>query len=286
MRSKELCNYIYVLDYNMQSDCVYALDTHYMVACIIEYSQLQELINSRRVYIRNIDNKGIKCVIPRDKKVVLFKCNEGTYMVADYLCNLSLMTLGEIKVAKKQFPDIKFVGKGITTISGKIPYINSRAVDIYKMQSFNMKAAMIGISTLEYDFDYNNRLIITGIQNETDRLEIPNFVHGIANRAFINSNIKYAKIGNNIKVISSNAFANCKYLEKVDFGESVESIENRAFFGCSKLSVININDSLKEIQGEAFSYSGIGVLNRQVNNIRVDKHIRRALENYNKPMKS
>lgn len=286
MRSKELCNYIYVLDYNMQSDCVYALDTHYMVACIIEYSQLQELINSRRVYIRNIDNKGIKCVIPRDKKVVLFKCNEGTYMVADYLCNLSLMTLGEIKVAKKQFPDIKFVGKGITTISGKIPYINSRAVDIYKMQSFNMKAAMIGISTLEYDFDYNNRLIITGIQNETDRLEIPNFVYGIANRAFINSNIKYAKIGNNIKIISSNAFANCKYLEKVDFGESVESIENRAFFGCSKLSIININDSLKEIQGEAFSYSGIGVLNRQVNNIRVDKHIRRALENYNKPMKS
>lgn len=281
MSRRDLSNYIYILNYeNSYGKIMHALDTHYMVACSVEFNQLQELINSKRVYVRNIDSKGIKCVIPRDKKVVLFRCNEGTYMVADYLCNLSLMTLGEIKITKEQFPDIKFVGKGITTNSGKIPYVNSRAVDIYKMQSFNIKAAMLGISTLQYDFDYNNRLIITGIQNETDRLEIPNFVHGITNRAFINSNIRYAKIGNNIRVISSNAFSNCKYLERVDFGDSVESIENRAFFGCSKLTTLNINESLKYIQGEAFGFSGIKALNRQSANIKVNKQIANMLKQY------
>ena len=248
MANKEfLSNYIYVLDYeysynnNIKTVYLHALDTHYMVACNIRYEEYEDLVKSRKIHIKNMNRDGIICKVPKGNLVILFKNTDGTYLVADYLCNLSMMTLEDIKKNRTKFPDIKFVGKGITTISGKIPYINSRAVDIYKMQSFNIKAAMIGISTLEYDFDYNNRLIITGIQNETDRLEIPNFVHGITNRAFINSNIKYAKIGNNIKVISSNAFANCSELESVELGESVETIENRAFFRCLKLKRFCIN---------------------------------------------
>ena len=287
MANKEfLSNYIYVLDYeysynnNIKTVYLHALDTHYMVACNIRYEEYEDLVKSRKIHIKNMNRDGIICKVPKGNLVILFKNTDGTYLVADYLCNLSMMTLEDIKKNRTKFPDIKFVGKGITTISGKIPYINSRAVDIYKMQSFNIKAAMIGISTLEYDFDYNNRLIITGIQNETDRLEIPNFVHGITNRAFINSNIKYAKIGNNIKVISSNAFANCSELESVELGESVETIENRAFFRCLKLKRFCINNNLKEIYSDAFLYSGIACLNKQPIKVRVDDTIRRMLDAY------
>lgn len=279
-------NYIYILNYEYvwaggnKMICLHALDTHYMVACTINKDDLIDLANSRKVMIRNINDKGVCNVVDKDKKVVLFKCDKDNYMVADYYCNLSVLTLQQIKEDRDNYPDVQFVGRGITTISGKVPNINKRAMDIYRMQNFNNKAAMIGVSTLDFDFDYNNDLIITGIRNETDKVQIPHFATHIANRAFVNSNIKHVNIGNNTIDIGSNAFAGCLMLESVELGDSVEVIGDRAFFRCQNLKKLKINDNLKEIQPEAFAYSGVYVLNRGTRNktIKVNDEIREMLQ--------
>lgn len=259
MANKEfLSNYIYVLDYeysynnNIRTIYLHALDTHYMVACNIHYEEYVDIVKSRKIHIKNINENGIICKVPKGNLVILFKNTDGTYLVADYLCNLSMMTLEDIKQNRTKFPDIKFVGKGITTKSGKIPDINERAIDIFKINSFNNKAAILGISTLSYDFDYNDNLVITGIQYETDRLEIPNFITKINSLAFIDSSIKHAKIGNGVKLIGSRTFECCNQLEDVELGDSVEIIEKRAFFRCHKLTSVKFGNNIRVIQDEAF----------------------------------
>ena len=259
MANKEfLSNYIYVLDYeysynnNIKTVYLHALDTHYMVACNIRYEEYEDLVKSRKIHIKNMNRDGIICKVPKGNLVILFKNTDGTYLVADYLCNLSMMTLEDIKQNRTKFPDIKFVGKGITTKSGKIPDINERAIDIFKINSFNNKAAILGISTLSYDFDYNDNLVITGIQYETDRLEIPNFITKINSLAFIDSSIKHAKIGNGVKLIGSRTFECCNQLEDVELGDSVEIIEKRAFFRCHKLTSVKFGNNIRVIQDEAF----------------------------------
>ena len=259
MVNKEfLSNYIYVLDYeysynnNIRTVYLHALDTHYMVACNIHYEEYVDIVKSRKIHIKNMNENGIICRVPKGNLVILFKNTDGTYLVADYLCNLSMMTLEDIKQNRTKFPDIKFVGKGITTKSGKIPDINERAIDIFKINSFNNKAAILGISTLSYDFDYNDNLVITGIQYETDRLEIPNFITKINSLAFIDSSIKHAKIGNGVKLIGSRTFECCNQLEDVELGDSVEIIEKRAFFRCHKLTSVKFGNNIRVIQDEAF----------------------------------
>lgn len=259
MANKEfLSNYIYVLDYeysynnNIKTVYLHALDTHYMVACNIRYEEYADIVKSRKIHIKNMNRDGIICKVPKGNLVILFKNTDGTYLVADYLCNLSMMTLEDIKQNRTKFPDIKFVGKGITTKSGRIPDINERAIDIFKINSFNDKAAILGISTLSYDFDYNNNLVITGIQYETDRLEIPNFITKINSWAFKNSNIKHAKIGNRVKLIDSRLFECCHQLEDVELGDSVEIIEKRAFFRCNNLTKVKFGNKIRSIEDEAF----------------------------------
>ena len=281
-------NYIYVLNFdNSYRDdygeiCLHAIDTHYMVACSLGKHELKELVASNKVTIRNVNNTGVSIPIDRDKKVVLFKYDSDSYIVSDYYCNLSKVTLEQIKADRQAYPDIKFVGKGITTNSGKIPDVNKRVKYIYKMQNFNIKAAMIGVSTLDFDFDYDNDLVITSIRNETDIVQIPNFAKYIANRAFLNSNIRHVNIGNGVKEIGSNAFAGCSKLESVELGNSVEVIGNRAFFSCQKLKKLVLNDNLKEIRSEAFAYSGILMLSRLTAGIsvRVNDEIREMLQMY------
>lgn len=259
MANKEfLSNYIYVLDYeysynnNIKTVYLHALDTHYMVACNIHYEEYVDIVKSRKIHIKNMNRDGIIYKVPKGNLVILFKNTDGTYLVADYLCNLSMMTLEDIKQNRTKFPDIKFVGKGITTKSGKIPDINERAIDIFKINSFNNKAAILGISTLSYDFDYNDNLVITGIQYETDRLEIPNFITKINSLAFIDSSIKHVKIGNGVKLIGSRTFECCNQLEDVELGDSVEIIEKRAFFRCHKLTSVKFGNNIRVIQDEAF----------------------------------
>lgn len=259
MANKEfLSNYIYVLDYeysynnNIKTVYLHALDTHYMVACNIRYEEYADIVKSRKIHIKNMNRDGIICKVPKGNLVILFKNTDGTYLVADYLCNLSMMALEDIKQNRTKFPDIKFVGKGITTKSGRIPDINERAIDIFKINSFNDKAAILGISTLSYDFDYNNNLVITGIQYETDRLEIPNFITKINSWAFKNSNIKHAKIGNRVKLIDSRLFECCHQLEDVELGDSVEIIEKRAFFRCNNLTSVKFGNKIRSIEDEAF----------------------------------
>lgn len=259
MANKEfLSNYIYVLDYeysynnDIRTVYLHALDTHYMVACNIHYEEYVDIVKSRKIHIKNMNENGIICKVPKGNLVILFKNTDGTYLVADYLCNLSMMTLEDIKQNRTKFPDIKFVGKGITTKSGKIPDINERAIDIFKINSFNNKAAILGISTLSYDFDYNDNLVITGIQYETDRLEIPNFITKINSLAFIDSSIKHAKIGNGVKLIGSRTFECCNQLEDVELGDSVEIIEKRAFFRCNRLTSVKFGSKIRSIEEGAF----------------------------------
>lgn len=249
-------NYIYALEYihsyNTGTAYLHVLDTHYMVACNIEYEKYDELVRSKKVHIKNINKDGVICRISKGNLVVLFKNTDGTYLVADYLCNLSVMTLEEIKRNKDKFVDVKFVGKGLTTKSGKIPNINKRAYNIFKMNNFNTKASILGISTLTYDFDYNNNIVIMGVCNETDRLEIPNFAVKIAEGAFKELDIKHVVIGNNVVKIGANAFKNCRNITDIKLGSSIKEIGSKAFFMCKSIENIEFNESLELIDEFAF----------------------------------
>ena len=262
MAKKEyLNNYLYILNYENTYDengnstiAYYAIDTHYMITCQIFKERLLVIIINKEIPVRNISK--IK-VIQRGDLVVLFKLNDGRYLISDSLCNLNIMTLQDIKNNRNKFPDVKFIGKGLTTGSGAVPNINKRAYNNFQMNQFNSKAYMIGISTLDYYLDCDNDIVISGSSNLKDKLIIPNFVTKMDPKAFQNAQIKHLVIGNSINLIRENTFSNCQQLENVVLGDSVYEIDEFAFFMCTKLSKVKFNRNLEIIKQYAFCKTSI-----------------------------
>lgn len=76
---------------------------------------------------------------------------------------------------------------------------------------------------------------------------LPESVVGIKDGAFENSLIISIKLNEGLKIIGKKAFANCKYLEKINIPSSVSRIDDEAFKDCVKLDVV-IPNTVK-IQG-------------------------------------
>lgn len=72
---------------------------------------------------------------------------------------------------------------------------------------------------------------------ETD-IVLPNSIVGIKDNAFENAVITSVKLNEGLKIIGKKAFANCKYLSKINIPTSVNRIEDEAFINCVKLDVI------------------------------------------------
>lgn len=252
-----------------------AINTNYMTITSITQYEIDSMIQSgkavkaehyvpdskyKKIILVNYNRKGT-VVDLRNKLVILFKFQDGAYLVADNNCILRRMTLQEIKSNRDKFSGIQFVGNGITTKFGKIPTINKRAYLIYKMESYNYKLAMTGKSTLSYDFDLYNELVVTGYRNSKDinsQLVIPDFVKYIADKSFCDTHIKSIYIGNSVEKIGKTAFANCKGLSYVRLGDNVTEIGDFAFAYCSECDLtVDFNDKLSIIGTGAFLTSHI-----------------------------
>jgi hypothetical protein len=103
---------------------------------------------------------------------------------------------------------------------------------------------------------------ITGYSGKKENLTIPNTINGqkvvsIGKKAFYESTIRSAEIGNNVKIIKDSAFESCYSLYEVNISDSVEEIGKSAFSGCGVLDDVKYGNSIKKIGKEAFAYCEI-----------------------------
>lgn len=69
-------------------------------------------------------------------------------------------------------------------------------------------------------------------------IELPDSVFQIKDQCFAYSNLKHIRIGDNVKTIGNNAFANNSLLEEVYLGSGITSIGTGCFLDCAKLQKI------------------------------------------------
>ena len=74
----------------------------------------------------------------------------------------------------------------------------------------------------------------------------------IGEGAFQHSDIERARIPGAVKMISSDAFKGCAYLETVFLQEGIEEIGSGAFANCERLAEVVFPDSLRKIGKDAF----------------------------------
>lgn len=85
-------------------------------------------------------------------------------------------------------------------------------------------------------------------------ITIPDSVSYLGREAFLNcTNLKSAKLSNNLTTIESSLLSGCKNLISVSNFDRVTSIGDNAFTGCESLKAIDIPDSVKTIGKWAFS---------------------------------
>ncbi len=78
-------------------------------------------------------------------------------------------------------------------------------------------------------------------------LTIPSSLSVISNNAFMNSNIEFTEIGDNITEIGDGAFINCSGLVNVTIPDSVTKIGDGAFLGCKNLEKITIGSGVETV---------------------------------------
>lgn len=100
--------------------------------------------------------------------------------------------------------------------------------------------------------------LITGCKDTSVRnLVIPDQfdgenVFGIDNGAFRGMEIKTLDLGANTKVISKNAFKNCKKLVSVQASDSLMHIMKYSFMNCESLEEVRLGKGIRQIDAEAF----------------------------------
>ena len=105
---------------------------------------------------------------------------------------------------------------------------------------------------------YNDDMTrLIACSQDVKSLIIPEGVISIMKSAFDNCDIKSVKLPDSLKKLGTFAFANCKNLEKVDFGTGLEVINNNVFEGCVNLHGIELPSQMKVISSDAFIRSGL-----------------------------
>lgn len=74
---------------------------------------------------------------------------------------------------------------------------------------------------------------------ELIRIELPNSIKSIGNRAFAGCNIEAVNIPEAVDSIFDFAFAECSNLKDIQFNKSISYIAASAFYGCTSLPIIN-----------------------------------------------
>lgn len=96
---------------------------------------------------------------------------------------------------------------------------------------------------------------------EVGTIELPNSLIEIGGKAFSGTTITKISIPDNVTVIGTDAFYNCKYLQTVYLSKNLERIGDGAFAGCAiKYQNITLPDNVEEIGNYAFSGWQAGTL--------------------------
>ena len=83
-------------------------------------------------------------------------------------------------------------------------------------------------------------------------ITLPSKITEISESCFASSGLQSISFGTKIKVIKSNAFANCTSLNNVSVPNNVEDIEESVFYNCSNLSQVTLGSGIKHIGNQAF----------------------------------
>lgn len=105
---------------------------------------------------------------------------------------------------------------------------------------------------------YNDDMTrLIACSQDVKSLIIPEGIISIMKSAFDNCDIESVKLPDSLKKLETFAFANCKNLEKVDFGTGLEVISNNAFEGCERLHSVELPPQIRAISNDAFERSGL-----------------------------
>ncbi len=113
-------------------------------------------------------------------------------------------------------------------------------------------------TSFQYD-EYEHYVIVTGISDSPDEIEIPEIlgnkeVHAIAEDAFSDMGwVKSIRIPDTVLEIGDNAFAGSISAEKITLSENLYKIGTSAFSGCFSIENIRLPLTLKIIGGFAFA---------------------------------
>ena len=114
----------------------------------------------------------------------------------------------------------------------------------------NLDVELKSISSEEYE--------VIGLKNSTQSvLNIPDSVNGkrivgIADEAFMGTELIDVKLGANVRYVGAKAFKDCKLLIRVQLNDGLESIKAAAFKQCKSLIKMEIPDSVTELGPNVF----------------------------------
>lgn len=114
----------------------------------------------------------------------------------------------------------------------------------------------------DFEYGYNGELkgvTINSYNGTSMKVIIPREIEGepvveIGGKAFKESEIMSISFPDTVRVISTQAFCNCRGLTELTLPESLQIIGHGAFSNCDNLTEVVIPDSVCEIGGEAFYY--------------------------------
>jgi len=196
------------------------------------------------VTLNDFEVKALFTPLGKDEFVYSLSPKGSHYQITGYKGSDSHITLPQIHdgIPVKSIGDSAFFGSDIRSINisegitriGKSTFQN--CVSLTKV-IFPDSLNTIGSSAFEncYALEY---------------IDIPNNINQIGKYAFKNSGLQSVTIS--ADTTNSLAFAECPYLETVEFTYGAEYIETRAFYNCQAIKTISISSSVKIIEPYAF----------------------------------
>lgn len=118
------------------------------------------------------------------------------------------------------------------------------------------------IKTSQYDFIFemcgDHTVLIEVIEKGKSKCcWIPDNVFGlpvteIDSECFVDCQFKKIALPNNLKIIHSRAFVNCKNLGELEFPLNFEQLQQKAFVNCTKLFSVKFCNHIKLVADQAF----------------------------------